>query len=436
MRILCLNLQQTHEASCAEIFLKLSPRVQFRYPSYVFIDIESTTGFFGGETQLLKKAIELARTIAPKATGAIADSPPVAQMMVHHRPFEVTKPGEDFKTISKLPTGALCELEGLEAWNKKRPIEHIVNFFKVMGMEWIEDVFHFQEASFRERWGEAGILLWKRLHGQDFQVISPLVPQDPLSGYAYFDDPVDLIPTLMQKMKPQLQYLFLRLEGLARFAQRMEITLFCEYSEKRHQVQIEPVSPSRDFKLFEDLFLQKLEKIDLDNPIREFEVQIFDLPEKIQQLDFFQPRDSSEDRWKRLISFANQAEVEMGFLQIEASHLPEESYTFKADWPQNFTAKDLVEWSEEAIQVKSVYSKNLTESPRPSLLLKEPLQLSKFMLDTLKLLTRFPIERIQSSWWKKSDERDYYFALSKRGQLLWVFQDLKTESYFLHGYFD
>jgi hypothetical protein len=50
--------------------------------------------------------------------------------MVHHRPFDISKAGEDLKTISKLPVVALCEMEGLEAWNKKRPIEHIVNFLK------------------------------------------------------------------------------------------------------------------------------------------------------------------------------------------------------------------------------------------------------------------------------------------------------------------
>ncbi len=436
MRILCLNLQQTLEASCAEVFLKFSPRVQFRYPHYIFMDIESTAGLFGGEVQVLKKSVELARTFAPKATGAIADTPPVAQVMVHHRPFAISRPGEDFKTIGKIPVGALCDLEGLEAWSKKRPIEHIVNFFKVMGMEWIEEVCHFQEASFRERWGDAGIVLWKRLHGQDFQVISPLIPQDPLSGYSYFDDPVSLIPVLMQKMKPQMNFLFMRLEGLARFAQKMEVTLYCEYSEKRHHLSIEPVSPSRDVKLYEDLFLQKLEKLNLENPIREFEIQIFDIPEKIQQMDFFQPRDSSEDRWRRLISFAQQAEIEMGFLQVEPSHMPEGSFSLKTDWPKDFSPRDLVEWSEDAVQVKAVYSKSLSESPRPSLLLKEPMILSKMMMDALKVLTRFPLERIESNWWKKSQERDYYFALSRKGQLLWVFQDLQTENYYLHGYFD
>ncbi len=436
MRILCLNLQQTHEASCAEIFLRFSPRVQFRYPHYVFIDVGSTAGLFGGEVQILKKAVDLARTIAPKATGSIADSAPIAQVLVNYRPFEITKTGDDFRMIARLPISAMSELEGLEAWGKLRSIDHIALFFKNLGMDWIEDLYHFQEASFRERWGETGMMVWKRLHNQEFQVISPLVPTDPFSNYAYFDDPVDLIPVLMQKMEPSLRYLFLRLEGLGKFAQKMEITLFCEYSDQRHRIEIEPVSPSRDYDLFRDLFLKKIERLKLENPIREFEVTLVDVPEKAQQLDFFEPRDSTEDRWRRLISFTKQAEIEMGFLQIEASHLPESSYTFKTDWPQDFSSKDLVEWSEDAIQVKTVYAKRLAESPRPSLLLKEPLQLTKIMMKALKILTRFPAERIQASWWKKLTERDYYFALSRQGQLLWVYQELESEKYYLHGYFD
>jgi protein ImuB len=436
MRILCLSLQQNLEPSCAEIFLKFSPRVQFRFPGYIFIDIESTAGLFGGELQTLKKVIELARSFAPKATAAIADSAPVAQMMVNFRPFEVSRSGEDTKVISKLPVLALRELEGLEAWSQKRVIEHIIKFFNMMGMEWIEDVYHFQQASFRERWGDVGTLLWKRLHGQDFQMVSPLITQEPLNGYAYFDDPVGFSAILMEKLQPQLQFLFHRLEGLGRFAQRIELILHCEYSNKRHSFFIEPVSPSRDAHLFKELLLQKLENLDLENPIREFEIQIYDSPEKIDQLDFFEARDQTEDRWKRLMSLAQQSDIEMGFLQIEPAHLPEESFSFQTDWPKKFEAKDLIQWQEKAIQIKKVHAKELGDSPRPSLLLKEPLQLSKIMLEKMKLLTRFPTERIQSTWWKSEKARDYYFALSKKGQLLWIYQDLHTQNYFLQGYFD
>ncbi len=42
---------------------------------------------------------------------------------------------------------------------------------------------------------------------------------------------------------------------------------------------------------------------------------------------FFEPRDNSEDRWRRLISFAKQSQCDMGFLQMEASHFPETQFS-------------------------------------------------------------------------------------------------------------
>ena len=100
MRILCLNLQQSLDPSCAEIFLKFSPRVQFRAPGYIFVDIESTTEIFNGEMQLLKKAVDLARELAPAATGAIAGSAPLAQVLSHYQPFKITKGDHQLYIIS------------------------------------------------------------------------------------------------------------------------------------------------------------------------------------------------------------------------------------------------------------------------------------------------------------------------------------------------
>ncbi|PIS09917.1 MAG: hypothetical protein COT73_12215 [Bdellovibrio sp. CG10_big_fil_rev_8_21_14_0_10_47_8] len=416
--------------------MKFSPRVQFRYPHYVFIDIESTSALFGGENQILKQAVELARRISPEATGAIADSCSVAQVMVNHKPFDISKPREDAKNIGRLPLMALRDLEGLEPWRGKKGIDPVIQFLQSLGMDWIEDLFHFQEASFRERWGDLGVTLWRRLQGKELQVISPLVPKEPMMGYSYLEDPVSNISLLMSQMDHVLEYLFLRLEGCARFARRVDVTMLCEYSDKKHYFSVEPVAPSRDLELYRDLIIKHLESLSLENPLREFEIYVYDVAEKVEQLDFFEPRQTTEDRWRRLVSMAHQAEIEMGFLQVEASHLPESSFSLKSDWPQELISKDLIEWSEQAVQVRAVYAKGLAESPRPSLLLKEPMKLSSIMMKRLKVLTRFPIERIQEAWWKKNQERDYYFALSNEGQLLWVYQELGSEKYFLHGYFD
>ena len=115
----------------------------------------------------------------------------------------------------------------------------------------------------------------------------------------------------------------------------------------------------------------------------------------------------------------------------------------------SWIGKDIYDWakgyisgenSTKAIQVKSIYAKGLAKSPRPSLLLNEPLPLPKANLQKMQMMSRIPIERIESAWWDWKEQehknRDYYFALSGEGQMLWVYQDRMSKQYYLHGYFD
>lgn len=440
MRTLCINLKTAHESSCAEAFLILSPRVQFRFPQFIFVEIESTQHLFGGEKLCLEKALEIANKFSVASSGAIANTPAVAQMLTKWRPSYIAPRGKEQESFHGLGLDALKDLEGLHPWPQKKPLDHIISFFHALGVHGLEDVLNFRLNSLRERWGDFGVLLWNRLHSQDVQVISPLVPRDPLVGYGYLDDPLGLVPLLMARFKPHLDILFARIAGLSRYAQRMDIVLHCEYSNKKYSLSVEPVSPTRDQELFEDLLEKKLTQLALENPIREFEISLIDVPEKVQQLDFFEPRDNTEDRWRRLISFAKQADCEMGFLQLEASHFPEQSFRLVTDWPEDFKAQDLVDRQDEALQIKSVYAKGLSASPRPSLLLEKPQVLTTAEVQRLRFMSEFPSERIESSWWQISTQdlknRDYYFALSSQGQLLWVFKDRINSQVYLHGYFD
>ncbi len=440
MRTLCLNLKTPQESSSAEAFLTLSPRVQFRFPHFIFVDVESTAHLFGGEAACLEAGLQIAQKFSSSVTGAIADSAAVAQVLAKWRPSLITMPGQEQDGLKGLSLDALKDLEGLHPWIQKKPVEHMIQFFHTLGLLGMEDLQNFRVSSLRERWGEFGVLLWNRLHSKDSQVISPLIPRDPLVGYGYFDDPIGNVDLLLHRMQSTIDVLFLRLTGLARYASKMEVILHCEYSDKKHVLLIEPISPTREQELFQDLLQKKMEKTVLENPIREFEVTLFDVAEKIQQLDFFEPRDNSEDRWRRLISFAKQAECEMGFLQIEASHFPEQSFKLVTDWPEDFKAHDLVERQDEALQVKAVYAKGLAQSPRPSLLLPQPLALSVQETQSLRFVSQLPSERIESAWWQMSSQdlknRDYYFALSQSNQLLWVFRDRINSQVYLHGYFD
>lgn len=440
MRVLCLNLQQNMDACCSEAFVKFSPKVQFRHAHYIFIDIESTSHLLGGEQKVLKSCIETARKFAPHATGAIADTAYTAQMLVHYKPFEISQAGEDFKLIQNLPLSSLLEMEGLLHWPKIRQIEHVIHFFQSVGIYQLNEVLNFELTSFRERWQETGVTIWKRLHQRELQVISPFSIHDPMIGYGFFDDPVSNQDLLMNKVIQQIEFLFLRLEGLGRFAKKLDLKLFCEYSNRQIDVSIEPVSPSRQLKLFCDLLKNKMQTVDTQNPVREFEVEILDVPEKIEQLNFLEPQDTKKERWQRLISFSQQSGCKIGFLQNEDSHFPEDSYRFVTDWPKELELIDKVETKERAIQVKTVHGKDIVKSPRPSLILNHPEQIDSAAVSRLQFLSQIPIERIDASWWEslkgEQRQRDYYYAVNNDGQLLWVYQDRHSRQYFLHGYFD
>ena len=44
--------------------------------------------------------------------------------------------------------------------------------------------------------------------------------------------------------------------------------------------------------------------------------------------------------------------------------------------------------------------------------------------------------RVSGGWWKRLVERDYYYAETDHGDLLWLFYDRPRKRWFLHGVLD
>lgn len=469
MKILCLNLQHAIEASSAEAFLLLSPRVFFREPSFIFVDVESTLGFLGGALSCVEKAKEILRRMGGvSASMGLGQNPYRAQVLSSFYGGPPLPPAKETSFLNSLPLRALLELEGVDAWNEKTRIQSCIEFFHSIGFSTIEEILGFQIQSFRERWGDVGISLWKRLHSVEKQVISPLRSQEPLYFYFHFDSPATEIWQIERALDPALRSLFLRLEARQRWAQKIDIRLWCEYSEKIHSFSLEPVSASRDLKLYQDLLHLKLAKIELSNPIRELELDLLDVPDRIEQMDLFQfqeentpnnslhiksPREE-EESWRRLLSFAQQTEFEMGFFDLRPGHFPEDHFFLKTQCPSFAKEHDVIERNENSFRIKTRLGRDWQESPRPNLILDCPRKILKDELKGIRFLSRIPVERISRPWWRwerlsseleknqdpaslyKEEERDYYFAFSQSGQLLWIFQGRESRDFYLHGYFD
>ena len=470
-----------------EAFLKYSPRVQARpvtapersgmrlatelitqlEPHFLFIDIASTSHLFHGEEGLMRSAAGLARDLGFGVQCAAADTPAGAQAFATAHQMYICPPGEERERLKELSLPLLLHLEGLEPWTKISTLENLTAFFMMLGFKTIGDLSRFTADSLKERWGEVGGLLWKRLNAQDHPVISALIPTEPLQDYVHLDFPVTLVSLLLHQAQKSLDFLFARLQGRRLFSQKLTLILHCEYSKTQHRIEIEPKTPSRNRELFATLLENRLGDLDLENPIRDFEMHIVPCPEKSHQLDFFEPRTTDDDKLQTLMSLLGQSSVQPGLYKIEPSILPEKSWQmvaspqllYKPERPaktvKKATAAAPVPASLIAVASEPRYGENIMRAPRPTRLLKKPLPLSLYELRRLKILSQNPIERLESSWWETDEvaegtesaaesaaesaqwqKRDYYFAVSSEGQCLWIYQNMLTQDYFLHGYFD
>lgn len=290
----------------AEAFLRFSPRVQLREPNMVFMDVASTSQFFkpkgsppasigrpgppsalprssardagSRENGVLECALHLARDIGFEAKAAISDTAAGAQAFAHLHSRFICPPGEERESLQPLSLPLLLRLEGLSPWRDPRAVEQIVTFFYMLGFGRIRDLDHFSLASFQDRWGETGALLWKRLRGLDSQAISPLPPTGPFEEYVRFDFPVSLASLFLHRVRRSLEFLFARLQGRGLLASRLVLSMRHEHAGTRRRTEVGPGSPSRDLTLFLALIESELSGIDLDNPIREFEIEVIPEP--------------------------------------------------------------------------------------------------------------------------------------------------------------
>ncbi len=330
----------------AETFLKFSPRLTYRVSSadgtsealslrdadvlWIFLDIASTSHLFHGEEACAQDACALAQVLGYGAQYSVSDTPSGAQAFIAAYPNTICPPGEERENLKRLSLPLLVHLEGVQTWSqvgaRKSQIEQILTFFMMIGFKNVGDLAKLSSSSFNERWGHVGLLLWKRLNGLDRCVISPLLPTEPLEDYVHLDFPISLVSLLLRHSEKSLEYLFTRLQGRRLFASRLVFNFFCEYSGAQHRVVIEPNTPSRNLELFKTLLENRLSELNLENPIRDFELHVVPCAEKVPQLDFFEPRVTHADRLETLFSLLMQSSVKPGLFELKEAIMPEESW--------------------------------------------------------------------------------------------------------------
>jgi hypothetical protein len=187
------------------------------------------------------------------------------------------------------------------------------------------------------------------------------------------------------------------------------------------------------------LLENRLSSLNLENPVRDIEIEVIPCPEQTRQLDFFEPRTTDQDKVETLFSLLLQSKVQPGFYQIEPCIMPEQGWRLSTTAPVPESARghennnylpqltpahsssstlttalstdtERTADNEQAISEDKLvqpmpwYGKPVARAPRPTRLLRIPRAISFAELERLKILSSSPIERLESSWWEREEE--------------------------------
>ncbi|MGE0764778.1 MAG: hypothetical protein AB7N80_16005 [Bdellovibrionales bacterium] len=449
MRTLCLNLPKTERPSIAETFLAFSPRVHYRAPGLVFVDVAATAGRFGGEAGLLSEVQRLTGDFFPGATAALADTPAAAQLLSRLKPFSIVAPQTEPQELKDMPLSALVHLEGLVAWRTLREIENVIDFFYGLGIKRIGDLSRFSSATLSERFGVTGTVLWRRLHGQEKQIISPLIPVDPLSETIHFDFGVSLLPLLLHSIEKSLQSLLARLHGRREVANKVLLHLHCEHGQRYHLLEIKPASPHRELNHFMNLIEDQLANVDLENPVKELSLELLTsrdhqdrLPRALSLVKASMP--FFNHAADATIPTHGEARLTSGFLRPQTGLIPEAAWESADDFADHDLLSDGVVTADlqddrvlldgRLLQLQNSSHFGGGDVPKPTTLLPEPVRLAPARLARYQFLSTLPIEKIEDGGWDTSRGRDYYVALSPEGEACWLYHDRIEDEHYLQGY--
>jgi protein ImuB len=195
---------------------------------------------------------------------------------------------------------------------------------------------------------------------------------------------------------------------------------------------IEPAKPTLDVPMVIDLVRLRLESLVLPAAVEEVRIELEGIGASPEQLALFAThRRRDLEAAARAMDRLRAAMGPMAVTRprLRAAHLPEASFEWEpikvASFPR---AAD--HGASSTPLVRRFMPRPLPLPPRPR---HEP----EAWLGRRGAVVRMhgPF-RVSGGWWIRVVERDYYFAETQHGEVLWIYYDRPRRRWFLHGIVD
>ena len=390
--------------------VQFTPSVAVEFPDTVLLEISGSLKLFGGLGPLLER---LRRGLAEMGWSPVMAGAPVPRAafwlaLAGEQKF-IGSAAEIEPALAALPVDALrYESDVLEA-------------LEAVGVRTLGGLSALPRAGLARRFGQRLLDDLDRALGMLPDPRNFFVP--PAKFRAGIELPAEVTQAeallfAARRLIAQLAgFLAARSGGIRHFVLRLE-----HRDKAATGIAINLVAPSRDQEHFVLLLRERLDKIELAEPVREIALRADEIvPLPGRNLGLLLEQGKPPGRWEHLVERLRSrlgADAVQG-LALRAEHRPE-----------------------RAVAVAGPDSKplRLDFGERPFWLLERPRRLAEIgavpHYDGPLDLLAGP-ERIESGWWDGDDvARDYFIARTQNEALVWIYREWRSEGgWYLHGVF-
>jgi protein ImuB len=398
---------------------RFTPWVSIEPPNALLLEIRGSVKLFGS-LEALHADIDAAwSALKLRAQSSTAPSTLAAIWLARAgQKALIEDPGLLAGRLAKLPVACT-------AWDGAQ-----LATLRTMGVGRIGELMRLPRAGIARRFGPAAVLDLDIALARQSAPRRAFAARERFRERCDFETEVETVAYVQKALEPLIERCAQFLRERQAGVQALEVKLR-HRTEPVTRVRLGLASVTGDFERLADVSMQKLSRLELAAPILSMELRSGRLqPLSADSLDVFAclggvgGRDTAPQLVERLRARLGEQAV-YGICPVP-EHRPE------AAWQR-------VHALQSAPRRPARRRPDAPEMPRPVWLLNEPARLSDADIVELNrsrsMLEEGP-ERIESGWWDGKDvARDYYIVRQAGGARLWIFQERRSQCWYVHGVF-
>ena len=285
-----------------------------------------------------------------------------------------------------------------------------------LGVTTVGDLVDLPPAGIRERFGEEAYRLHRMAAGDLWTPFRPVAASDPVTGKLLLTEPVQDTTQLLFHVKSLLHPLLRELGRRDRALIHLRIRFVQERGEDHEEV-ISPAAPTRSDAEITGLIRIRLEALRISAGVLEIHLEAGAVPsEQVQQRLLGEGCRRDLDAAARALGFVRAEHGHDAVVRaaLRQGHLPEARFSWE---PLHRPSPPHPRKQTRHPVVRRLYTRSRSIRKPPA-----------------RTVLRWDGPHVfQGGWWARELHREYWFATTREGKVLWIYRDRKRERWVIQG---